>query len=92
MERRAIRRTIKGVFYRRGGAVMVIDLKEDIKMQKLKYLMSSRKFWACVAAIATAVTAAATGETSWAVAVNLIVAALAAYTVGTGLDNGGTTK
>lgn len=59
-------------------------------MQKLKRFLSSRKTWACIAAIAAAVTAAVTGETSWAVAVNLIVAALAAYTVGTGLDNGGT--
>ena len=58
-------------------------------MTKLKYLLQSRKFWACLAAIAAAVTAAVTGETTWAVAVNLIVAALASYTVGTGLDNGG---
>lgn len=59
-------------------------------MTKLKYLLGSRKWWACIAAIAAAVTAALTGETSWAVAVNLIVGALAAYMVGTGLDNGGT--
>ena len=63
--------------YRRGGDKV-----------KLRLLLKSRKFWAAVLAIVAAVTGAVTLEISWSQAVNLIVGALAAYCVGTGLDNG----
>lgn len=54
---------------------------------KLKALLTSRKFWATVAAITTAITAALNNAITWAEAVNAIVAALGLYCVGTGLDN-----
>ena len=53
---------------------------------KLKALLTSRKFWATVAAISTAITAAINHAITWSEAVNAIVAALGLYCVGTGLD------
>jgi len=59
-------------------------------MTKLKYLLQSRKFWACVAAIAAAISGAVAGETTWATAIYLIIASLNGYGIGVALDKGGT--
>ena len=55
---------------------------------KLKALLQSRKFWALIASLAAIITGYLSGGLTVSVAVQSAIAALAAYMVGTGLDNG----
>lgn len=57
-------------------------------MEKLKALFQSRKFWALVSSIVAVGVGVYNGAINPADAVQLIVAALAAYSIGTGLDQG----
>lgn len=57
-------------------------------MDKFKRVLTSRKFWSLIAALAAIWTGFfLTGAVPLNEAINLTVAALAAYMVGTGLDN-----
>ena len=59
-------------------------------MDKLKSVLSSRKFWATVAALATVGAAYFSAHSlSAEQAVNATVAALAAYALGTGIEASG---
>lgn len=55
-------------------------------MNKLKATLGSRKFWATVAAIATAITAAYNHAIPWGDAVYAIIAALCVYCTGAALE------
>lgn len=57
-------------------------------MEKLKALFKSRKFWALVASLVAVAGGYYTGAIAIFDALQLIVAAFAAYSIGTGLDNG----
>lgn len=52
----------------------------------LKGIFTSRKFWAALAAVATAIGTAYGGEITWTQAIQSIVAIVAAYIVGTGIS------
>ena len=56
-------------------------------MDKLLSVLKSRKFWALVASLVAVWTSVYTGAVTTPEALNLTVAALAAYSIGTGLDN-----
>lgn len=56
-------------------------------MDKIKQLLASRKFWALVASLASIGAGLASKSVTPAHAVDLAVAAFAAYKVGTGLDS-----
>lgn len=56
-------------------------------MEKLNALLKSRKFWAAIAGLAASVTALAYGAITIDQGVQAIIATLAAYMIGTGLDN-----
>ena len=55
---------------------------------KLSDLLKSRKFWALVAALAATLTAYLSGQLAAGAAIQAAIAALAAYMIGTGLDQG----
>lgn len=55
-------------------------------MEKLKQVLTSRKFWALVISLTGIWTAVYVGAMSVPDAVNASVAALAAYMVGTGIE------
>ena len=57
-------------------------------MDKLKRLLQSRKFWALIASLVAIGSAVYTGTMPAEQAIQAVVAALAAYSIGTGLDNG----
>lgn len=61
-------------------------------MSKLTSLLRSRKFWALVASIVAVVGAWQTGSMDGAQAANTVVAALGAYSIGTGIEANGTTR
>ncbi len=56
---------------------------------KARALLSSRKFWALAASIVTLIGAVQTGTMQPAEAANTLVAALAAYSLATGIDDSG---
>lgn len=56
-------------------------------MEKLKAVLKSRKFWALVASLVAVWSAVYNGAASVTDGLNLTVAAFAAYSIGTGLDN-----
>jgi hypothetical protein len=56
-------------------------------MQKLKQVLQSRKFWALVAALVTIAAGYFTQGIDMWQAIQAVVASLAAYAIGTGLDN-----
>ena len=58
-------------------------------MDKLKDVLQSRKFWALVIASSAIWTAFSVGGLSIQDAINAQVAALAAYSIGTGLETQG---
>ena len=51
-----------------------------------------RKTWAAIAAIATSIGSAVSGEITWAVAIPLIVGTLATFIMGTGIESAGESK
>ena len=57
-------------------------------MEKLKALLKSRKFWALIASLVAVGGGYYTGSIAIFDALQLVVAAFAAYSIGTGLDNG----
>lgn len=59
---------------------------KDNEMDKVKSVLSSRKFWALFASLVTVGGAYATGALVATDAVNATVAALAAYAIGTGIE------
>jgi hypothetical protein len=61
-------------------------------MSKLELLMRSRKFWALIAGVAAIVTGYLAGGLPMDQAIQALIAALAAYMVGTGLDKGNPTS
>lgn len=58
-------------------------------MEKITDLMHSRKFWALVASAVAIVGAWQTGAMLGADAANMLVAALAAYSLATGIEDSG---
>ena len=56
-------------------------------MKKFRALMRSRKFWALIAAVAVIVSGYMAGGLRMDEAIQAMIAALAAYMVGTGLDS-----
>lgn len=58
-------------------------------MDKLSALLQSRKFWALVISLTAIWTAVYVGSLSVPDAINASVAALAAYSVGTGIEDSG---
>lgn len=62
-------------------------LTEESKMSKFRALMRSRKFWALIAAVAAIVSGYMAGGLKMDVAIQAMIAALAAYMIGTGLDS-----
>jgi hypothetical protein len=59
--------------------------------RKLLLLLSSRKFWALIASLVTVAAGYATGELQVWAAVTAAVSALAAYSVGTAIEDSGKT-
>ena len=57
-------------------------------MSKLSELLQSRKFWALVVSLTAIWTAVYLQSMTVPEAINATVAALAAYSIGTGLDDG----
>jgi len=58
----------------------------------MKGIWKSRKFWATLAAAATAVGGAIAGEITWAQAIQAVLVAASSYTVATGVQKIGNTK
>lgn len=59
---------------------------------KLITLLQSRKFWALATSIVTVILGYSTGKLYITPAVLSIIGALSAYMLGTGMENGGTTR
>ncbi len=58
-------------------------------MLKLNKLLRSRKFWALIASIVAIANAVQSGTMPTADAANMLVAALAAYSLATGIEDSG---
>ena len=56
-------------------------------MEKFKRLLASRKFWSLIASLVAVAGGYYTGAIAIFDALQLVVAAFAAYSIGTGLDN-----
>ena len=61
----------------------------EIKMLKIHNLLQSRKFWALVASAVALIGAWQTGGMAGNDAANTLVAALAAYSIATGIEDSG---
>lgn len=61
-------------------------------MKKIIGVLQSRKFWACVIGLVTIASLFSTGQIDAGQAVNAVIAALAAYGIGTGIEAAGNTK
>lgn len=64
------------------------SFNERSNMDKVKGVLQSRKFWALVVALVAVGCGYFTGAMAPTVAIQTAVAALSAYAIGTGLDNG----
>ena len=58
-------------------------------MLRIRYVLRSRKFWALIASAVALVGAWQTGAMPGAEAANTLVAALAAYSLATGIEDSG---
>ena len=58
-------------------------------MLKITHLFRSRKFWALIASVVALIGAWQTGSMPGADAANTLVAALAAYSIATGIEDSG---
>lgn len=61
-------------------------------MEKLKSLFKSRKFWALVISLSGIWTAVYVGSIAVPEAINTSIAALAAYSIGTGIEDSSGSK
>ena len=58
-------------------------------MLRIKHVLRSRKFWALIASVVAVIGAWQTGAMPGAEAANTLVAALAAYSLATGIEDSG---
>lgn len=64
----------------------ILEHNKEIIMQKIFQILRSRKFWALIASAVTVAGAYSTGQIAGDAASNSLVAALAAYSIATGIE------